>query len=52
MGNTFTIEVWTLFGNGDCEYVEFYCGESLIAALWNLFAAKRQGYGCVKFEWR
>ncbi len=51
MGSTYTIEVWASNGGG-YVYVEFYAGENFIVSLWNMFKAKRQGYGCVMFSWR
>lgn len=51
MGTKFEIEVWKK-SDGGCAYEEFWRGESLIAALWNLYKAKREGHGCVTLHWR
>lgn len=58
MGNKF--EVWTWeriegaeFGAHNAyQYVQFWRGQSLLKALWNLYKAKKTGSGCVKLEWR
>lgn len=56
MGNTWTVTVWTNRPrwHGDDDYrEERYCGtQSLLRALWRFWQAKREGYGCVKLEWR
>lgn len=52
MGNTYIVEVWETFPDDSRSYVAIYRGESFTGALWKMFKAKRQGYKCVKFEWR
>jgi hypothetical protein len=57
MGNTFTVTVWRsvekwVEGDGNYETYQYWQGESLIAAMWNTFKAKREYPNCVKFEWR
>lgn len=53
MGNTYTVEVWDKWTDKeDYHYHEFWRGESFFAALFNLWKAKRTGFGCVKLEWR
>ena len=52
MGNTFEVLVWVKQFDDLYGYDEFYRGESLIAAIWNFFKAKRQGHGCVTIHWR
>lgn len=34
------------------KYITHYSGNSFFAALRRLIALKREGYGCVKMEWR
>lgn len=34
------------------DYITHYQGKSFFAALRRLIALKREGYGCVKMEWR
>jgi hypothetical protein len=53
MGNTFVVMAWEAADNSDHYYwLEIYRGESLIKAFYNLFWAKRQGWLCIKLEWR
>jgi hypothetical protein len=51
MGTRWTIEVWKET-NGEFAYHEFWRGESLIRALWNLWRAALEGYGCISLTWR
>lgn len=53
MGNTYEVEVWRYSDIVDgYRNEQFWRGESFIAALWNLWKAKREGYGCVRLAWR
>lgn len=55
MGNTWEIKVWTRleeWRGGGYGYVEFWRGQSWMAAVWNFIKAKRAGYGCVALHWR
>ena len=53
MGNKFEVLAWESAGESSHYYwLETYRGESLLKALYNLFWAKRQGWKCIKLEWR
>ena len=53
MGNTWEVKVWApQWKDGEYYWSEFWRGESFILAVWHLFRAKRQGYGCVAMYWR
>lgn len=58
MGNTFEIWCWTIkedaeFGQHDAyHYVQYWRGESFLEAIDHLIKAKKEGFGCVKLEYR
>lgn len=53
MGNTFTVEVWGKhFSEHPYCFLTTWQGESLLRALWELFKAKKRGFGCTKLSWR
>lgn len=54
MGNTWTVEVWKQVEWMDWKYgyEDFWRGENMLAALFNFWKAKREGYGCVTLHWR
>ncbi len=54
MGITLEVLVWKPieWRGGEYGYEEFWRGENLLAAIWQLVMAKRQGYGCVTLHWR
>lgn len=52
MGNKFELLVWDGPINGPYNWLEIYRGESLLKALYYLFWTKRQGWKCIKLEWR
>lgn len=55
MGNKYSVFKWVedLHGEyGGYVYVESYSGESLLAALIDVWKCKRAGAGCVKLEVR
>lgn len=55
MGNKYSVFKWVedLHGEyGGYVYVESYRGESLLAALIDVWKCKRAGAGCVKLEVR
>lgn len=51
MGNTWEVSAYRPDGSGGYKYISSYMGESLIAALWDMWKCKRDS-GCVKLEWR
>lgn len=54
MGNKYTVQVWGKHWGPDEGYTyrAVWQGESLIAGLWNLFRARRLGFGCTTLECR
>ena len=53
MGNTFEVYAWEAADGSDRYYwLEIYRGESMLKGLYYLWWAKRQGWKCIKFEWR
>jgi hypothetical protein len=55
MGYRWTVTIW-VFRDFPLEsgYREeqYYGSQSWLKAAWNFIKAKREGYGCVKLEWR
>jgi hypothetical protein len=56
MGSEYEVYGWTFgdrlkIGKDEWHYAEVYRGQSLAAALWHAFRARRH-YGCVKLEMR
>ncbi len=53
MGSVFEIQLWKPYDDGRVGYgyQEFWRGDSLILAVWNIFKAKRTGYVSVLY-WR
>lgn len=53
MGYTFEINVWeSADGSSHYYWLQIYIGDSLIKAIYNMWWAKRQGWKCIKLEWR
>lgn len=58
MGNTWEVSAWewnddgSNGGEGKWQYVSHWRGESLLGAILAMRRAKREGFGCVKLEWR
>lgn len=55
MGNKYSVFAWVKDNHGEYGgyvYVPSYQGESLIAALLDMWKCKRDGVGCVKLEIR
>ena len=52
MGSKYTVMAYARQGDGSYKYIEYHRGESLVIAIWRLFAGKREGYGCMKLELR
>jgi len=51
MGNTWEIQVFDS-REGDFSYIMYWQGESVFAAVWNMRKARKDGYKCIKLEWR
>jgi hypothetical protein len=53
MGNTYVVLVWESAVDSDHYYwLEIYRGESLFQTIKNIWWAKRQGWKCIKLEYR
>jgi len=53
MGNTWEIYVWKFVGKRPAfQYVIYWQGESVFKAIYKMWRAKREGFGCVRLEWR
>ena len=52
MGNTYVIEVWDGPINGPYSWLEIYRGESLWRSIYWMFWCRRQGWKCIKMEYR
>lgn len=52
MGNEFAVNVWDTPKDRDYYWLQIYGGDSIMKALYNLWWAKRQGWKCIKLEWR
>ena len=53
MGWKYVVEVWDSPIDGDRWYwLQIYAGDSLFKAIYYMIWAKRNGWHCMKFEWR
>ena len=52
MGYTFEVNVWDCTTDGRCNWLQIYTGQSIIKAIHKMWWAKRQGWKCIKLEWR
>jgi len=54
MGNTYEVKAWESADprRDQAYWLEIYRGESLIKALYNLWWCKRNGWKCIKLEYR
>ena len=52
MGYEFEVDVWDGPVDGDFKWLTIYQGSSIMKSLYNLWWAKRQGWKCIKLEWR
>lgn len=53
MGNTYVVMAWdTAVGSNNYYWLEIYRGESLFKALYNLWWCKKNGWKCIKLEYR
>lgn len=51
MGYTFEVNAWECVKD-HCYWLQIYAGNSIMKAVYHLWWAKRQGWGCIKLEWR
>jgi hypothetical protein len=52
MGYTYEINVWDGSNEGGYHWLQIYTGDSLIKVVYHMFWAKRNGWKCIKLEWR
>jgi hypothetical protein len=53
MGYKYEVNVWeSAMGSNHFYWLQIYTGESLFKALYNVWWAKRQGWKCIKLEYR
>lgn len=52
MGYTYEVNVWDGPVDGEFKWLSIYQGESLCAAIYRMWWAKRNGWKCIKLEWR
>jgi len=58
MGNKYTVQVWGQhwkdvgLNDQSYSYRQVWAGQSLVRALWELFKARRLGFGCTVLEVR
>ena len=52
MGYTFEVDVWDGPAGGEFKWLSLYRGRSMMRSLYYLWWAKRQGWKCIKLEWR
>jgi hypothetical protein len=52
MGYIYEINVWDNSENGHYYWLQIYAGSSIIKAVYNMWWAKRNGWKCIKLEWR
>jgi hypothetical protein len=52
MGWEYEVNVWDGPIGGPYNWMQIYAGQSLFKAIYNMWWAKRNGWKCIKFEWR
>jgi hypothetical protein len=52
MGNTYEVHIWCHAEEQGYHWEEIYRGESLLNTVRKIIWAKRNGYKCIKFEYR
>lgn len=53
MGYKYEISAWERAdGSNHWYWLQIYSGDSIIKAIYYLIWSRRQGWCCVKFEWR
>jgi hypothetical protein len=52
MGWKYEVNAWDRAVDGPYYWLQIYTGESLIKAVYNMWWAKRQGWKCIKLEYR
>lgn len=52
MGWRYEINVWDHAVDGPYYWLQIYAGPSIIQAIYNMWWAKRNGWKCIKLEYR
>ena len=52
MGYKYEVNVWDGPEGGQFRWLQLYAGESLFAAIRKMWWAKRNGWHCIKLEYR
>lgn len=52
MGFEFEVYVWDGPADGKFKWLAIYHGSSIIKAVYYMWWAKRNGWQCIKLEWR
>ena len=52
MGYTYEVNVWDGPVNGPYNWIQIYAGASIIQVIYNMWWAKRNGWKCIKLEYR
>ncbi len=52
MGWKYEANVWDGPVDGDFKWLQIYAGPSIIKAIYNMWWAKRNGWKCIKLEYR
>ncbi len=52
MGWTYEVSVWDGPVDGPFKWLQIYTGESIIEAMYIMWWAKRNGWKCIKLEYR
>lgn len=52
MGWTWEVEAWVALDETGYQDMTIYTGESVIAAIRAMRAARREGIGCIRLTWR
>ena len=52
MGWRYEVNVWDSAVDGPYYWLQIYAGPSVIQAIYNMWWAKRNGWKCIKLEYR
>jgi hypothetical protein len=52
MGWRYEVNVWDRAVDGPYYWLQIYAGPSVIQAIYNMWWAKRNGWKCIKLEYR
>lgn len=52
MGHKYEVQVWDGPVDGPFHWMTLYAGWSIFTAIYQMWWAKRNGWKCIKLEWR